>query len=96
MKKYALLAGVLATQLAAAIVGDAIGTSIRIANAQEPGATAASVVRIDPRTDEVFIDWRLVALTAKGKGPAAEQPILVAAAKIMIAVRDKTWKPMPK
>lgn len=84
---------------AAAILGTlslGLGSLAGDLRAQDAGSNAGSVVRIDPRDDQVFIDWRLVALTAKGQGPAAEQPIMVAAAKIMIAVRDGTWKPMPR
>lgn len=54
------------------------------------------VIRIDPITDVVYIDWSLVEQTARGRGPVAEQPLMVAASKIMLAVRDHKWKKMPK
>lgn len=84
MKKLALIAAIAAF------------AAIATADAQDVGATVASVVKIDPHTDTVYIDWSAVEATSKGRGPAAEMPVLVAVSKVMLAVRRGTWKPMPK
>lgn len=54
---------------------------------------AQTAARID-LDGQVYINWRVVERLA-GAPPGADA-VLIAAAKIMIAVRDNKWKPFPK
>jgi hypothetical protein len=54
---------------------------------------AQRMVTIDA-DGSVYIDWHLVSKTARGDGP--KMILLVAISKVLIAVRDRKWKPMSK
>ena len=94
LEKAAGTAAILTAILTVLVIGAAVGDSIRVSRAQsiQQGEVMATI-----STDgTVFVDWDVVRATARGNGPNGSSPILVTAAKIILAVRNGTAKPMPK
>lgn len=87
---------ILAAAILAGSTASASAQSSNYAPSSSVTVNPQAMAMIDPATGDVFIDWKEVERTSHGNGDSAKIPILVAAAKIMLAVKSGKWKPMPK